>query len=218
MATLTLTVSASADDAVLNDIGFSETADPMIVGTPGASPTATNSGQGWRFTGASALDGATINSAILKLMKAGTQWSQQDNRWTCADEDSPATFSEGSPPGSRAIVATIVGESNNVNEIADTVYNFPRSSGNQTSFGGSVQNAVDRAGFTDTLAVINQSKQDVSQGSGFVRKNWHSWDSATASSEPQLVIDYTAGAGTTSFPPVPSSRILKTSLSTLAGM
>lgn len=141
----------------------------------------------------------TINSAILKLMKSTTQFSTQDNRWTCVNEDNTATFSSGSAPGSRAIVATITAESNNLNETTGTVYNFPRAGADQTSFGGAVANVTARGGWAsgNALAVVNQSKQDAGQTAGFARKIWHTWDSATASSEPQLVIDYTAGATTT---------------------
>lgn len=210
MATLTLSVGASADDAKLDDVGYDDSATTFNVGHPG-SPTATDSGQGWRFTNVTLGVADTINSAILKLMKSGTQFSTQANRWTCVNEDSTATFSSGSAPGSRAIVATIVAESNNVNETDGTVYNFPRAGADQTSFGGAVANVLARGGWAsgNALAVVNQSKQDAGQGAGFSRKLWNAWDSSVASSEPQLVIDYTAGAGGGGTPSPTPGRMLR---------
>lgn len=199
MATLTLTVFSSTDDAVINDIGYADStlvsASAGNIGTPGPATTAANSGQGWRFTGVTLSASDTINSAILKLMKNGTAFSQQNNRWTFANEDNAATFSSGSAPGSRAIVASPITDNNNVNETTGTVYNFPRSGANQTTFGARLASVLARGGWSsgNAVAVINQSKQDASQGTGFNRKVWHDWDSATASSEPQLVIDYTPG-------------------------
>lgn len=194
MATLTLTVGASADDARLSDLGYDDTETAMQVG--GTGTTNANHGQGWRFTNVTLSSTDTINSAILKLMKSTTQFSQQNNHWTCMAADNIATFSSGAPPGSYAPVATIVDDQNNVNETTGTVYNFPRSAGNQTTFGGAIANVLARAGWAsgNALAVGNNLDQDTGEYTTFARKLWHTYDSTTASSEPQLVIDYTAGA------------------------
>jgi len=198
MATLTLTLGASADDALINDLAYDDTATTMNVGGVGSAPQA-NYGEGFRFTNVTLAGADTINSAILKLMKSGTQWSTQDNRWTCVDADNTPTFSSGNPPGSRAIVATIVDESNNVNETDGTVYNFPRGSGDQTAFGGAIANVTGRAGWAsgNALAVVNNSDQDASAHQTFTRKSFHTWDSSVGSSEPQLVIDYTPSVSVT---------------------
>lgn len=209
MATLTLTVAASADDARINDLGYDDTETATQVG--GTNGTPLNHGQGWRFTGVTLTSADTINSAILKLMKSTTQFSNQNNRWTFEDADNAATFSSGSPPGSRAIVASPITDSNNVNETTGTVYNFPRSAGNQTTFGARLASVLARGGWAsgNAVAVLNNSDQDASAVTTSARKLWHTWDSATASSEPQLVIDYTAGSTGKSPPPRrPSQRVI----------
>lgn len=198
MATLTLTLGASADDQVLNDIGYDDTNTVMIVGTPGSAATAADSGQGWRFLNVTLAGADTVTSAVMKLMKSGTQFSQFNCRWTAIDEDNTATFSAGSPAGARSIVtASIAVDATNVNHVDGTVYDLPSTAGLRTTLGAAIEAVLNRAGWAsgNALGIVNQSKQDASQGTGFSRKNWHSWDSATASSEPQLVITYTAGGG-----------------------
>lgn len=205
-ATLTLTVGASTDDAVLNDSGYQDDSTTSsaaeVIGQPGAATTAANSGQGWRFTNVTLAAADTVNSANLKLMKSGTQFSTYANRFTAIAEDNTATFSSGSAPGSRAITTgSIAVESLNTNQVDGTVYNHPSTGALQTTLGAAVAAVTARAGWAsgNALAIVNQSKQDASQGAGFSRKTFHDWDSAVASSEPQLVIDYTAGA---SGPPI----------------
>lgn len=203
MATLTLTAAASSDDAMLDDNGYDDTLNYMNIGTPGAAVTPADSGSGWRFTNVTLNTTDVINSAILKLMKITTSFAQQNNRWTFANEDNSATFSSGSPPGSRAIVATIVVDNNNVNETDGTVYNFPRAGSDQITFGVALALVTARGGWASGNAVsaINQSKQDVLQGSGFARKTFHSFDSSVSASEPQLTIDYTVAAAPASSNP-----------------
>lgn len=194
MATLTLTVGATADDARVNDLGYDNTETAMQVG--GANTTTGNYGQGWRFLNVTLGGSDTINSAILKLMKSTTQFSNQVNRWTFAAEDNAATFSSGSPPGLRAIVASPVADTNNLNETDTTVYNFPRSAPNQVTLGARLASVTARGGWAsgNAVAIVNNSKQDASANTTSARKLFHTWDSATGSSEPQLVIDYTAAA------------------------
>lgn len=194
MATLTLTVGASADDAFINDTAYNDTNTQMSIGGVGTTPNV-NFGYGWRFTNITLGATDTINSGIMKLMKLDAHWGVVTNRWTCVNEDNTATFSSGNPPGSRAIVATIVGESNNINHAAGTVYSYPVASGDQTSFGGVIDDVLARGGWAsgNALAVIDNSDQDASAYQNFSREEYHTWDSSTASSEPQLVIDYTAG-------------------------
>jgi hypothetical protein len=192
MATLTLTVGANADDRAR--ISGLDDPHPMYAG--GVGGVADGTGMGWRFTGGSALDGATIDSVALSLLKSGTEWKTVHDRWTFEDSDSPAAFTASSPdrPGDRAIVATVIAESHDVNHTDATRYSFPTTSGLRISLAAGLQSAVDRAGFTDTLALIDNSRQDASQNTSFGLKLWHDYDSATASSEPQLVVDYTAAA------------------------
>lgn len=197
MATLTLTVGASTDDASLMDgSGYQDSNTTESVGACGNSPTPTDSGQGWRYTAVTLAAADTINSAFQKLMKDTTEFSQHNNRWTCEAADNATTFSVTVPPGQRAIVATIIVDQTNILTLDVTVYNYPNAGADQTSYGAAIANVTGRAGWAsgNALNLINQSKQDAGQNTGFSRKSFHTWDSATASSEPQLVIDYTAGA------------------------
>lgn len=194
MATLTLTVGASADDALISDLAYDDANGTMGVGGVSNVPLA-NYGQGWRFTSVTLAGADTINSALVRLTKNGTQFSAQDNRWTCVDADNTPTFSAGNPPGSRAIVATKVTDSNSLNEIDATQYDFPRAGADQISFGAAIANVTGRGGWAsgNALAVVNNSDQDASAFENFARKNWWTFDHGSA--QPQLVIDYTAGAG-----------------------
>lgn len=194
MATLTLTVAASADDALVDNLGYADTGTTMGVG--GTNTTNANHGQGWRFLNVTLTAADTATSVVLKLMKSATAFSQQDNHWTCMAADNIATFSSGAPPGSYAPVATVVNDQNNVNETDATVFNFPRAGAGQTSFAGAINNVLARAGWAsgNALAVGNNLDQDTGEYTTSARKFWHSWDSATVGSEPQLVITYTPGA------------------------
>lgn len=194
MATLTLTVSAGTDDAERDDTGYYDSETAMLVGGVGTSPLS-NYGQGWRFTNVTLTSTDTINSAILRLMKSGTQWVQHSNRWTCINEDNTATFSAGSPPGSRAIVSTIVVDTSNVQDTDGSLVDFPRGTSNQESFGDAIADVLSRPGWSsgNALAVVNNSDQDSSAYENFDRKFFHAYESSTSNSEPQLVIDYTPG-------------------------
>jgi hypothetical protein len=190
MATLVLTVAASADDAKLNDVGYAETNQGDHVGGTGAATA--NMGYGWRFLNVTLGGGDIINAAFMKLMKSTTQFQNQNDRWTGIDEDNTATFSSGSPPGARAITSVIVAENHGINHVDGTVYNLPTTSQLQTDFGGIIQEIIDRAGWVsgNALGIVDNSDQDASADTSFSRKEWYYWDSSVASSEPQLSIDY----------------------------
>jgi hypothetical protein len=193
---LTLTVGASADDARLSDLGYDDSETAMQVG--GTGTTNVNFGQGWRFTGATLAAADTVTAARIDLMKSGTQWNAITYRLTAIDEDNTATFSSGSPPGSRAIVsASITNEDLNLNKIDGTVYGYPTDSGQQSTLGAAIEAVVNRGGWAsgNALGIVDNSDQDTSAYTGFGRSLYHTYDSSTASSEPQLVITYTAGAG-----------------------
>lgn len=203
MATLTLTVGASADDAILNDSSYDDASGTMNVGGVGTTPN-TNYGQGWRFTSVTLSGADTVTAAYLALMKNGSQWSQMNCRWTAIDEDNTATFSSGSPPGARAIVsASIADDAQNVNQTDGTVYQFPPAGAGRTTLGAAIEAVLNRAGWAsgNALGIVCNSDQDASAYQSFARKVWHTYDSATSASEPQLVITYTAGATSTSRQP-----------------
>ena len=197
MATLTLTVGASADDAIINDSAYDDTGTTMNVGGVGTSPN-TNFGQGWRFTGVTLNGSDTVTSAVMKLMKSSTQWLTCDHRWTAILEVNTATFSSGSAPGSRSIATNIAGESLNVNHTDGTVYDLPSTGGLQSTLGAAIDEVISQGSWAsgNALAVVNNSDQDASANQTFGRESYHTYDSSTSSSEPQLVITYTPGAAT----------------------
>ena len=196
MATLTLTLAASADDAALSDLGYDDSGTTMNVGATGTSSG--NYGQGWRFTNVTLTSADTVTSVKLQLVKNGDQWVTYINRFTCINEDNTAAFSSGSPPGSRAIVATIVVDNTNVNELGGTTIDLPHASGDQDSLAAAVQAVINRAGWAsgNAIAIVNNSAQDASAETGFARKSFYTYNNG-AGFEPKLVITYTPGAAAT---------------------
>ena len=187
MATFAATAN---DDAVLDDLGYQNSPTTDGLGECGSGPP-TDSGQGWQFTGAGALDGATINSAYMTIVKSTTEWVTVDHFWSAVDQDNTAVFSSGSPPGSRAIVSTEVSESLNINHVDTNSYDYPNSGANQTSLGAAIQEVTDRASYGTRFAVVNNSAQGAA-GGGFARENVHYL--ASSGNEPAITIDYTPAA------------------------
>jgi len=202
VATLTLTVGASSDDATIDEFtgGYDDTATFHFWGQMGGSPPA-NFGVGLRFTNVTLAAADTINTAIIKLKKDTTEFVNCPHRYACIAQDNTATFSSGSPPGSRAI-GSVLAFAVNANHTDGTVYTFPPVAGDQTSFGALVAAVVARAGWAsgNALAMVCSSDQDAGVSNGFGRETHHTWDSAVAASEPQMVIDYTAGAASAKLP------------------
>lgn len=197
MATLTLTVGASSDDAVIDEFtgGYDDTSTFQFYGQPGSSPPS-NFGAGLRFTNVTLTGADTINSVTLKLMKDTTEFINVPWRLAAINQDNTATFSSGSPPGSRAIVATIASESVNVNHTDGTVYSFPTTATPQADLVTAVSAVFDRGGWAsgNALGIVSSSDQDSGVTNGFGRETHHNYDSSVSASEPQLVIDYTAGS------------------------
>ncbi len=200
MAQLRLTGAQASDDAVINDAGYEDNSPDSagtchVTGDVGSSPTAANSGQGWRFPGVTLSSTDTVTSAYLELTKKGDQWTTVNWRLTALDEDNTATFSSGSPPGSRAIVsASIAVESLNDSHTNGVVYQHPKDATLQVTIAAAIQAVIGRVGWAsgNALAIVNQSKQDGSQGSGFSRENYNVYEDTTPSGcQPVLVINYT---------------------------
>lgn len=194
MATLTLTVAASTDDAQVSDTGYDDSAATLLMGSAG-SPFPANGGQGLRFTNVTLGPADTINLANLSLLKSTATWTNVDWRLTAINEDNTAAFSSGSPPGARAIVSgSIAAETLNNNHADATVYTFPSTSGLKGTLAAAIAAVLARAGWAsgNAIGIVNNSAQDAGHTASFSREFYHSWDSTTASSEPQLVIDYTA--------------------------
>lgn len=196
MATLAIDVAASTDDAVVTSSGGYNNTDTVIL-VGGLGTATTDGGQGWRFDNVTLTSADTINTAHISQMKSGSAWSSIAIRITAIDEDDTATFSSGSPPGARAIVSASIGvETPDVNRTSGTRYNIPAGSTPRATLAAAITAVIARGGWAsgNAIGIVNNSEQDASYNTGFARENFHSWDSATASSEPQLVIDYTAGA------------------------
>jgi nitrogen fixation protein len=192
MASVTYTVGASADDASINVSGsYEDTATTQNL--PGAGTTTTNYGHGWRFTNVTLTDGDTPQAAHLSLMKSGGHWNGVDWRLAAIAEDNTATFSSGSPPGSRAIT-TVVAENQNQNKADGTRYDYPSTAALQADFADSIWEVFARGGWAsgNALGIVCNSDQDASASTANNGNTYHTWDSSTSSSEPQLVIDYYA--------------------------
>lgn len=193
MPTLTLTIAAGTDDAILNDSAYDDSSATMAVGGVGTSPLA-NHGIGFRFQNVTIPVGSTVNSAYVQLVKDGTQFSQMSCRWTAIDEDNTATFSTGDPPGARVIVsASIAQESLNVNETDGTTYGYPTTSPLRATLGAAIQAVISRPGWAsgNALAIVVNSDQDASAYATFARKNFRTYNFGTPSANaPKLVIDY----------------------------
>lgn len=190
--TLNPSVSASADDARVSDLGYSHTTNTIGVGGNGTSTG--NTGQGWRFLNITLTGSDTVDTVRLDLVKHGDAWVTITNRWTFIAEDNTATFSSGNPPGARAIVSgTPIVDDSGINRTDGTTYPFPPSA-SQDNLALLMQEVIDRAGWAsgNALAIVNNSKQDASAQSGFARTTFATWDHTTHAA-PILVVDYTAG-------------------------
>lgn len=198
MATLTLTIAASAGDrSRVRDL---DNVSPMYLGGVGTSGSNVAYGHGWRFVSVTLLGADTVTSAVLKLMKNGTAAGQLASRLTCTAEDNrAANWNANSPnrPGDPAIQSgSIAAETTNVTHTDGVVYDFPTTGTLQGTLGAAIEATVNRAGWAsgNALGIVDNSDQDASASETFSRKAFHDFESATASSEPQIVITYTAGA------------------------
>lgn len=198
MATLTLTVGASTDDAVLETIfsgAYNDSEAFMFFGSPG-NPIPTNGGMGLRFTGVTLTAADTLTAAVLSMVKDTTEWFTVNWRLAVVDADNTPTFSAGNPPGSRAIVAaSIAAESVNTNHTNGSTYTFPTAGGGQTTLAAAISAVLARGGWSsgNAIAVVNQSDQDASAQTTGQDETYSSWDAPTAQA-PQLIITYTPGA------------------------
>lgn len=194
-------VATGTDDAAINDAAYSDTALVIQVGGVSPSPL-TNYGEGWRFPNVTVPQNAVVSSAYIGLIKAGASWSNINFRWAVVDEDNTATFSSGSPPGSRPIVSTIAVESLNLSRADVTPYYFPDDSGVRATFGSAFQTVFARSGWVsgNALAVVCQSAQDPSADLNYSREGYYTYDAATAAAA-LLTIVYTTPGGSVTISP-----------------
>ncbi len=206
MATLTLTCAANNDDVYVMQ-GGSGSGSPLLWGGTG-SPMPTGGGVGLSFPSATLVGADTINSAYVSMMKSGAQFITVSVRLAVVDEDNRGSFTTSSPnrPGDPAIVAgTIPDTSDNISYSDGARYEWPRAADTtgRANLGTLLAAVFDRGGWAsgNSVCVVCNSAQDASAYTTTARINVHSVESATASSEPQLVIDYTAAAAGAAPPP-----------------
>jgi hypothetical protein len=200
VATLTLTVAANSDDYEFSDADNPNSGNPIRLG--GVNTTTAGHGIGFRFDNVTLTSADTITSVRLSLMKSGSQWSQMSCRWAFENSDDAAPFSGSSPnrPGDRPIVSgSIADQSLDRNETDGTRYEFPSTTPLRTTLAAGLTAVLARGGWVsgNAVALICNSDQDASAYTTSARKNFHGYESATASSEPQLIIDYTPGSSGT---------------------
>lgn len=176
--------------------GYNDDRAFMFFGSPG-NPIPTNGGMGLRFTNVTLSGADTINAARISLVKDTTEWYTVNWRLAVVDADNTPTFSSGNPPGSRAIVAgQVAAESLNANHTDGSTYTFPTTAPLQATLGAAIAAVLARGGWAsgNALAVVNQSDQDAGAQTTGQAETFSTWDAPTALA-PQLIIDYTAGAG-----------------------
>lgn len=192
--TFNTAISASTDDAIINDSAYDDSSTTMLIGGVGVGPLV-NYGEGFRFTNVTIPQGATVSSCKLSLTSNGG-WLTVLHRWTAINQDNTATFSSGSPPGSRPIVGTIAIENLNDNHIAGTAYDYPIDPGVQATLGTAVQSVFARGGWVsgNALAIVNNSDQDASAWEDYSREIIRTYDYSPAVA-PAITIVYTGGGG-----------------------
>lgn len=197
MATLTLNTGTNDDDwqkeEFTNDSSVGS--GQLQVGGVGTSPQ-TDSGIGWRFDGVTLTSSDTIDDVHLNLTKSGSQWSSQEDRLTLIDEDDTGTFSSGNPPGARAIVTNIADDAHNSNHVDGTAYELPTNSTDQETLADALAEVLARGGWSsgNAVGIVDNSDEDSSRYESFARKDWEAHE-AGGGDIPELVINYTAGAG-----------------------
>jgi hypothetical protein len=199
MATLTITGSANGHDRErVRDLDNNV---PWRLGGVGSSGSNTAYGMGFRAINVTLSGTDTITDAYMDVLKSSTQFSQMDQRWVFTDEDNRgANWSASSPnrPGDPAIQSSFIAvDTANISHTDAVRYQFPSDGTEQGTLGSGGDATISRAGWAsgNALAVVCNSDQDASAYENFSRKSFHDVDSATASSEPSLVITYTAGGG-----------------------
>lgn len=186
---------AGTDDAVINDLGYSDTGTTIQWG--GVSPTpGANFGEGQRIPNVTIPNGATVSAATIDLVSNGA-FTTVKWRLTAIDEDNTATFSSGSPPGSRNITsANISDETVNSNHVAGTRYSFPTTGALQTTLGAACQTVFARAGWSsgNALGIVCNSAKDGSAYQNFSREQMRTYDNAAADAG-TVTITYTSSSG-----------------------
>lgn len=197
MATLTLDVAASADDAGvrasdLNNLDLTNT-QMMLPGNP--ESVRTRGGWGWRFTGVTLAQGTTVNSATMTLVCSTGSWSSKVWRWVAIAQDNTAAFanSSGNFPGDRPISSNIAPETLDLNRVAGTSYTLPTTGTLQQTLGAAIGEVVGRAGWSsgNALAIVVNSAQDPASSLNNSGEGYAAYDHATYAPA-RLAIDYTA--------------------------
>lgn len=188
---------------------------PIRFGGVGTSPAA-GYGIGFSFPSCTLTNADTITGAYLSLMKSGGASGAIQARLVAVDEDNRGSFTTTNPnrPGDPAIVSAQIAVVNLAStSYTDGVrYEFPPSADTtgRATLGASLQAVLARGGWAsgNSICVVCNSDQDASAYNTFSRLVFHDHNSATANSEPHLVIDYTpAAAGKAPPPPFRPQRV-----------
>ena len=174
---ITLSVSASNNDAYQNNSNVNDSAALQL-------RNQSSSGHiGVRFTGVNIPKNSTINSARIDLTVETQQSSSTANINIRAQQVDNATFFES---GNTSDLSTRFGATGSQvsgwsppNSVAGTTLSTP-------SLTTLVQEIVNRSGWTtgNAMAFIFKNAANV-------RRDYHSFDTGTATTRPQLIINYT---------------------------
>ena len=189
--TINESVGASTDDAD-NFFGDRLTTDRMWMGRANGPVTS-----GMRFDNIAISGSDTVDSVTVTLVAYSSSWSEIYDTWNFEAADDAATFSTGSMPDDRTLVASAgIQDIHNFSKTGGVAYDFPRTTANAEALGALLQNVIDRdPGWVsgNAIVLLNCHPSDTNLGSG----NGHeyaTYDHATYAA-PAITIEYTAGAG-----------------------
>jgi hypothetical protein len=211
VATLTLTIGASSDDAYqggfqntatrgdtssatmfLTGLSSESPANPQVVGSHGSNDAAA---AGFRFTGVTIPQGTTITSAVLTLTPSATYSSPGVIAINigCQAADNPTTFT--SSPGNlnttaRPRTTAFTGPTSIKSVTAGTAINFTITS--------AVQEVINRAGFASGNAIVVIADNNGTTTTAGEWQDFYSFDvsGVTTVQKPTLTIVYSTGGGT----------------------
>ncbi len=187
----TLQVSTNSDDANQDGTTLSLNDSNMWLGTGGS---ATQSYTGLRFQNVQIPKDAQILNAYLQVKSAQNQWNNIGFQMYAEAADNSATFSTTSKISTRALTASVVSYSANVNWTTNTWYNL-------SNISPVVQEVINRPGWVNgnSLSIVLKGT-----GNAWGRKFIKSRNSG-ATNGAKLVIQYTTTSTPTPTPtPLPT--------------
>jgi len=186
MSVVNLQIGSSAADWYAADGSFDASSDRFSAGVfSGGSPVYRSAG---RFTSVTIGNGDTINSAIMTFTAQATVSSTlAQTKLSCFDEDNAANASNYSDWDSRPLTSAQLDWDISATWTLDSSYASP-------SMASSVQEVVDRGGWSSGNALAVDWRDDGSSTSDNNFQRAYSYNGST-SKAPKLDIDYTEGGG-----------------------